>query len=92
MEKVIRDAGSCTDFVAAITYPNTNTQIPSHYSYTYTVNGNVVHKEFDNKNPDEVNEKLETNMSKELMITELDKKAQYIVIKNSGSKSAELTG
>ena len=30
MEKVIRDAGGCTDFVAIITYPNTTTQIPSH--------------------------------------------------------------
>ena len=35
--KAIRDAGGCTDFVAIITYPNTKTQIPSHYSYTYTI-------------------------------------------------------
>lgn len=49
MEKVIRDAGGCTDFVAIITYPNTKTQIPSHYSYTYTINGNVINDEFDNK-------------------------------------------
>ena len=37
MEKAIRDAGGCTDFLAIITYPNTTTQIPSHYSYTYTI-------------------------------------------------------
>ncbi|WP_248483923.1 lamin tail domain-containing protein [Tepidibacter aestuarii] len=101
MEKVIREAGGCTDFVAVITYPNTNTQIPNHYSYTYTINGNVVHDEFDNVNPDEVNAKLETNVStenqtnttsKELMITALDKKAEYIVITNSGSKPVDLTG
>ncbi|PAB60979.1 hypothetical protein CCE28_00675 [Anaeromicrobium sediminis] len=101
MEKAIRDADGCTDFFAVITYPNTNTQIPSHYSYTYTINGNVVQDEFDNVNPDEVNAKLETNiptesqtttMSKELMITELDKKAEYIVITNSGGKSVDLTG
>lgn len=101
MEKVIRDAGGCIDFVAVITYPNTNTQIPSHYSYTYTINGNVVHDEFDNVNPDEVNSKLETNvstenqtntMSKELMITALDKKAEYIVITNSTNKSMDLKG
>lgn len=49
MEKVIRDAGGCTDFVAIITYPNTKTQIPSHYSYTYMINGNVINDEFDNK-------------------------------------------
>ena len=52
MEKVIRDAGGCTDFTAIITYPNTKTQIPSHYSYTYTINGNVIKDEFDNVNPD----------------------------------------
>jgi len=56
MEDVIRDAGGCTDFVAIITYPNTTTHIPSHYSYTYTVNGNVVHDEYDNVDPDEANE------------------------------------
>ena len=61
MEKVIRDAGGCTDFVAIITYPSTNTQIPSHYSYTYTINGNVIKDEFDNINPDEYNASLEKN-------------------------------
>lgn len=63
MEKVIRDAGGCTDFVAIITYPNTTTQIPSHYSYTYTINGNVINDEFDNINPDEYNASLESNTS-----------------------------
>lgn len=65
MEKVIRDAGGCTDFVAIITYPNTTTQIPSHYSYTYTIKGNVINDEFDNVNPDEVNAKLEENIQTE---------------------------
>lgn len=63
MEKIIRDAGGCTDFVAIITYPNTTTQIPSHYSYTYTINGNVINDEFDNINPDEYNASLESNTS-----------------------------
>ena len=63
MEKAIRDAGGCTDFVAIITYPNTTTQIPSHYSYTYTINGNVINDEFDNINPDEYNASLESNTS-----------------------------
>ena len=53
MEKVIRDAGGCTDFVATITYPNTETQIPSHYNYTYVLNGNRVEDDFDNVNPDD---------------------------------------
>ena len=63
MEKVIRDAGGCTDFVAIITYSDTTTQIPSHYSYTYTINGNVINDEFDNINPDEYNASLESNTS-----------------------------
>ena len=63
MEKVIRDAGGCTDFVAIITYPNTTTQIPSHYSYTYKLNGNVIKDEFDNINPDKYNSSLESNAS-----------------------------
>ena len=63
MEKVIRDAGGCTDFVAIITYPNTSTQIPSHYSYTYTINGNVIKDEFDNVNPDEYNSSLGNSSS-----------------------------
>lgn len=63
MEKAIRDAGGCTDFVAIITYPNTTTQIPSHYSYTYKINGNVINDEFDNVNPDEYNANLESNTS-----------------------------
>ncbi|MGN1386565.1 MAG: hypothetical protein ACI4XS_08185, partial [Bacillus sp. (in: firmicutes)] len=40
------------------TYPNTKTQIPSHYQYTYTLKGNVIVDSFDNVNPDEVNEEL----------------------------------
>lgn len=63
MEKAIRDAGGCTDFVAIITYPNTKTQIPSHYSYTYKLNGNVIKDEFDNINPDKYNSSLESNAS-----------------------------
>ena len=58
MEKAIREAGGCTDFIAIITYPNTTTQIPSHYSYTYTIKGKVINDEFDNINPDEYNSSL----------------------------------
>lgn len=97
MEKVIRDAGGCTNFTAIITYPNTTTQIPSHYSYTYTLKGNVIHDEFDNVNPDEVNNALGiTNQSgvdsTGIAISELDKKAEYIVIKNSSINTVDLTG
>lgn len=58
MEDVIRDAGGATDFEAIITYPDTETQIPSSYQYTYTVMGNEVVDLFDNVNPDEVNASL----------------------------------
>lgn len=59
MEKVIRDAGGCTDFVAVIQYPNTQTQIPNHYKFTYKIQGRSITDEFDNVNPDEVNKNLE---------------------------------
>ena len=55
MEKVIRDAGGCENFVATITYPDTATQIPSHYHYEYVLKGNAVVDDFDNVNPDAVN-------------------------------------
>ena len=58
MEENIRKAGGATDFLAEITYPDTETQIPSHYEYTYTINGNTVTDSFDNINPDDYNESL----------------------------------
>jgi hypothetical protein len=64
MEKVIRDAGGVTNFEAIITYPNTETQIPSSYQYTYTLMGNEIVDTFDNVNPDEVNKSLGLTGSK----------------------------
>ncbi|MCM3758448.1 DNA/RNA non-specific endonuclease [Sporosarcina aquimarina] len=58
MENEIRRAGGATNFEAIITYPNTETQIPSSYQYTYTIKGNVITDSFKNVNPDEVNESL----------------------------------
>ncbi len=55
MEDAIRKAGGATNFEAIITYPNTSTQIPSSYQYTYTIKGNTVVDKYDNVNPDEVN-------------------------------------
>ena len=60
MEKVIRDAGGCENFVATITYPDTTTQIPSHYHYEYVLKGNKVKDDFDNVNPDEANAAIST--------------------------------
>jgi hypothetical protein len=58
LDRSIRDAGGATNFEAIITYPDTETQIPSSYQYTYTLMGNVIVDTFDNANPDEVNESL----------------------------------
>ncbi|GGC88122.1 hypothetical protein GCM10007216_18590 [Thalassobacillus devorans] len=55
MEDAIRKAGDATNFEAVISYPDTNTQIPSKYQYSYTINGNEIVDTFDNINPDEVN-------------------------------------
>lgn len=64
MEDAIRKAGGATNFEAIITYPNTETQIPSSYKYTYTLRGNVIVDTFDNVNPDKVNESLGLTGSK----------------------------
>ena len=65
MEESIRAAGGCTDFEAIITYPDTKTQIPSHYRFTYTLMGNVIVDDFDNVNPDESNKALIENQKSE---------------------------
>lgn len=64
MEDAIRKAGGATNFEAIITYPNTETQIPSHYKYTYTLKGNKIVDEFDNGNPDKINKSLGLTESK----------------------------
>ena len=58
MEHSISRAGGAADFEAIITYPNTQTQIPLSYQYTYTIKGNKIVDKFDNVNPDEVNASL----------------------------------
>jgi len=58
MEKVILDAGGCENFFAVITYPDTSSQIPSHYHYEYILNNSNIIEDFDNVNPDEVNNKI----------------------------------
>ncbi len=53
MEKNIRDAGGCKNFVAIITYPDTETQIPNNYRYEYILKGNKIIDDFPNENPEE---------------------------------------
>ena len=52
MEKVIRGAGGCSEFVAVITYPDYETQTPSRYRYEYVLRGNTIVDEFDNVDPE----------------------------------------
>lgn len=52
MEEWIQKADGASEFIAIITYPNTTTQVPSHYKFTYIINGKQVTDEFDNKNPE----------------------------------------
>ena len=70
MEKAISSAGGAKNFEAIITYPNTKTQIPSSYKYTYTLRGNVIVDTFDNVNPDKVNESLGLTGSEPVESTE----------------------
>lgn len=56
MERNIAQAGGATNFEAIISYPDTKTQIPNKYKYTYTIRGNKVVDEFNNINPDEYNQ------------------------------------
>ncbi|HCT64175.1 MAG TPA: hypothetical protein DIC60_02685 [Lachnospiraceae bacterium] len=83
MEKWIRDAGGCTNFEAIITYPNTQTQIPSKYKYTYTLKGNVIVDEFENINPDE---SISTKSSQEEIITSTPKVVSPVVTEVDLSK------
>lgn len=70
MEDALRKAGGAKNFEAIITYPNTKTQIPSSYKYTYTLRGNVIVDTFDNVNPDKVNESLGLTGSEPVESTE----------------------
>lgn len=103
MEKVIRDAGGCKDFVAIITYPSTDTQIPSFYEYTYTIEGRVIEDKFPNGDPDKANASLNSSASSGInavsetgitgiQIISLDKVKEVIEIKNTSEVSVDLTG
>lgn len=85
MEKIIRDTGGCKDFIAIITYPDTKTQIPSSYKYTYTINvkgktqTNI--DEFKNVNPDKENAKIinSENIDEKSELKKIDKNNNGIV-------------
>jgi hypothetical protein len=85
MEEVIRKAGGATNFEAIITYPNTKTQIPSSYQYTYTLRGNKIVDKFDNVNPDKVNESLGLTGSKPSNSTSSNTKGDISSVDTDGN-------
>lgn len=85
MEDAIRKAGGATNFEAIITYPNTETQIPSSYQYTYTIKGNKVVDTFDNGNPDEVNKSLGLTGSKPANSTSSNTKGDISSVDTDGN-------
>ncbi|WP_102272228.1 DNA/RNA non-specific endonuclease [Cytobacillus massiliigabonensis] len=85
MEDAIRKAGGATNFEAIITYPNTETQIPSHYQYTYTLRGNKVVDSFDNVNPDEVNATLGLTENKPSNSTSSSKSGDISSVDTNGN-------
>lgn len=84
MEQMIRKAGGATNFEAIITYPNTKTQIPSSYQYTYTINGNKIVDKFDNVNPDKVNESLGLTGNKSSQSSTTNKKGDISKVDTNG--------
>lgn len=85
MEDAIRKAGGATNFEAIITYPNTETQIPSSYQYTYTIMGNKIVDKFDNVNPDKVNESLGLTGSKPSDSTSSNAKGDISSVDTNGN-------
>lgn len=81
MEKAIRDANGCLNFEAVITYPNSTTQTPTKYKYTYTINGKVIVDEFENVNPNQYNTEPISNID-----TNRDGKVSIKEAKDAGFK------
>lgn len=53
MERGIRQAGGASELVALIEYPDTKTQIPTHYTFNYILKGNRITDSFPNANPED---------------------------------------
>ncbi|MGD6831027.1 DNA/RNA non-specific endonuclease [Sutcliffiella halmapala] len=90
MEEVIRKAGGATNFEAIITYPDTETQIPSSYQYTYTLMGNRIIDRFDNVNPDEVNASLGTTDSEPTDSTGSDTDGDVSSVDTNGNEQVTI--
>lgn len=87
-----RDAGGVTDFEAIITYPDTETQIPSSYQYTYTLMGNEIIDTFDNVNPDEGNESLDLTDSESSEQTSSNTSGDVSSVDTNGNGQVTIKG
>lgn len=87
MEKVIRDAGGCDDFVATITYLDTDTQIPSHYHYENVLKGNKIVDDFDNVNSDKINNAITPTVNEDTDSTDspVDESKELAKIDTNGN-------
>ncbi|MBN2286106.1 MAG: lamin tail domain-containing protein [Tissierellales bacterium] len=96
VESIIRQGSGCSQFVAIITYPDTKTQIPNHYSYKFLVMENQINVEFDNVTPEVINKNEnepaeDFQASTQIHITKLDKRAEYVIITNEGSVDVDIS-
>lgn len=85
MEKVIRDAGGCKRFFAIITYPNTSTQTPSSYRFEYILKGKKIVDDFENVNPDKINQKTNSFKNENLDKKDFDEEAELLKIDTNGN-------
>lgn len=58
MENAIRSANGCTNFLAIISYPSIDTQIPDFYTIQYDLMGNTIIDAFPNANPEKEDEEI----------------------------------
>ena len=72
MESSIRSANGASHFIALISYPNTSTQTPSHYKFSYIINGNNTTDEFDNVDPNPVNTTINSEITDTNDISSID--------------------
>lgn len=93
MEQMIRKAGGCTNFTAIITYPNTQTQIPNHYSFSFTINGKEFLQDFDNSDDNtQITVQAEQIAKGNIKIIALDKINEFIILKNVSDFDINLKG
>ncbi len=88
MEKAIREANGCTNFIATITYADTTTQTPSKYKYEYILKGNKVVDEFVNKNPDGTSTSkptVDTNKNEKIISGSVNKNTELAQVDTNGN-------